>query len=71
MAIHSRSCILNTYYRRFRIRKKNALLNLVNNQPDIGKIYLYAKDSFKAKYQYSINNCEKVALDHLMILKLL
>ena len=23
---------------------KNALLNLINNQPDINKIYLYAKD---------------------------
>ena len=24
--------------------KTNALLNLINNQPDIDKIYLYAKD---------------------------
>ena len=24
--------------------KANALLNLINNQPDIDKIYLYAKD---------------------------
>ena len=24
--------------------KMNALLNLVNNEPDIDKIYLYAKD---------------------------
>ena len=31
-------------------RKTNALLNLINNQPDIGKIYLYPKDSYKAKY---------------------
>ena len=28
--------------------KTNALLNLVNNQPDLDKIYLYAKDSYKA-----------------------
>ena len=27
--------------------KTNALLNLINNQPDIDKIYLYAKDHFK------------------------
>ena len=31
---------------------KNALLNLINNQPDIDKIYLYAKDPFEVKYQY-------------------
>ena len=31
--------------------KTNALLNLINNQPDIDKIYLYAKDLYEAKYQ--------------------
>ena len=31
--------------------KTNALLNLINNQADIDKIYLYTKDPFKAKYQ--------------------
>ena len=30
--------------------KRNALLNLINNQPDIDKIYLYSKDPFEAKY---------------------
>ena len=40
--------------------KTNALLNLINNQPDIDKIYLYAKDLYEAKYQYLINKCEKV-----------
>ena len=44
--------------------KTNALLNLINNQPDIEKIYLYAKDPYDAKYQYLINKCEKVGLDH-------
>ena len=44
--------------------KTNALLNLMNNQPDIGKIYLYAKDPYEAKYQYLINKREKVGLDH-------
>ena len=33
-------------------RKTNALLNLINNQPDIDKIYLYAKDPYEAKHQY-------------------
>ena len=44
--------------------KTNALLNLINNQPDIDKIYLYAKDPYEAKYQYLINRHEKVGLDH-------
>ena len=44
--------------------KTNALLNLINSQPDIDKIYLYEKDSYEAKYQYLINKREKVGLDH-------
>ena len=35
--------------------KTNALLNLINNQPHIDKIYLYAKDPHEAKYQHLIN----------------
>ena len=31
--------------------KTDALLNLINNQPDIDKIYLYAKDPYEAKNQ--------------------
>ena len=38
-------------------------MNLINNQPDTDKIYLYAKDPYKAKYQYLINKREKVGLD--------
>ena len=45
--------------------KTNALLNLINNQPDIDKIYLYAKDPYEAKFQYLINKREKVGLDPL------
>ena len=30
--------------------KANVLLNLINNQSDIDKIYLYAKVSYEAKY---------------------
>ena len=44
--------------------KTNALLNLINNHPDIDKIYLYAKDSYEAKYQYLINKREQVGLNH-------
>ena len=39
--------------------KTNAILKSINNQPDIDKIYLYAKDPFEAKYQYLINKREK------------
>ena len=42
--------------------KTNVLLNLIDNQPDIDKIYLYAKDPYEAKYQYLINIREKVGL---------
>ena len=44
--------------------KTNALFNLINSQPDIDKKYLYAKDPYKAKYQYLINKRERVGLDH-------
>ena len=40
--------------------KTNTLLNLIENQPDIDKKYLYAKDPDEAKYQYLINIREKV-----------
>ena len=39
-------------------------MNLINNQPNIDKIYLYAKDPYEAKYQYLINKREKVGQYH-------
>ena len=45
--------------------KTNALLNLINNQPDIDKIYLYAKDPYEAKYQFLINKRGSTGLKHL------
>ena len=39
--------------------KANALLNLINNEPDIDKIYLYVKDPYEAKYQLLVTK-EKV-----------
>ena len=61
-------CILDHPYRILIIGgsgtgKTNALLNLINNQPDIDNI-LYAKDPYKAKYQYLINKREKVGLKY-------
>ena len=44
--------------------KTNALLNLIHTQPDIDKIYLYAKDPYEAKYQYLINKREGVGINH-------
>ena len=44
--------------------KTNALLNLIEHQPDIDKIYLYTKDSYEAKYQYLIKIREKVGIDY-------
>ena len=44
--------------------KTNALLSLINNQPDIDKIYPYAKDPYEVKCQYIINKREKVGLDN-------
>ena len=44
--------------------KTIALLNLINNQPDIDKIYLYAKDPYETKYQFLINKTESTGLKH-------
>ena len=43
--------------------KTNVLLNLIEKQPDIDKIYFYAKDLYEAKYQYLINIREKVGIN--------
>ena len=44
--------------------KTTALLNLVNKQLNIDKIYLYTKDPYETKHQYLINIHEKVGLNH-------
>ena len=58
------SSIQNTNNRRFRIWKTNVLLNLINNQPEIDKKYLYAKDLYEAKYQFLVNKRESTGLKH-------
>ena len=65
MAIYSRSSIQNINNRGLWNREKNALLNLINNQQDIYKIYLHAKDPYEDKYQYLINKRECVGINHL------
>ena len=44
--------------------KRNSLLSLINNQPDIDKIYLYAKDPYEAKYQFLIKKRESTGLNN-------
>ena len=46
-------------------RKANTLLNLIENHPDIDKIYLYVKDLYESKHQYLINKRECVGVNHL------
>ena len=46
------------------LRKTNTLLNLINNQPDIDKIYLYAKNIYEPKYHFLINKRESTGLKH-------
>ena len=46
-------------------RKTKVLLNLINNEPDIGEIYLYAKYLYEAKYQLLINKTESTGLKYL------
>ena len=41
------------------------MLNLINHEPDIDKIYLYAKDSYEAKYQLLIIKRESTAIKYL------
>ena len=37
---------------------------VLENQPDIDKIYLYANDSYEEKYQYLINKRKSVGINH-------
>ena len=43
--------------------KTNLLLNLIENQSDIDKIYFYVKDPYESKYQYFINEREGIGIN--------
>ena len=45
--------------------KTNALLNLINKQNDIDKIFLYTKDLSEPKYEFLIKKCENAGIKHL------
>ena len=42
-------------------RKINWLFNLISQEPDIDKVYLYTKDPFKAKSKFLINKRKSTA----------
>ena len=44
--------------------KTNTLLNLLNHEPDIDKIFLYAKDPYEAKYLFLNNKQKSTGLKH-------
>ena len=44
--------------------KTNALLNLISQENDIDKIYLYAKDLSEPKYEFLIKKCEDAGTKH-------
>ena len=44
--------------------KTNSLFNLINEEPDIDEIYLYAKDPYEAKFQFLISKRESTSLKH-------
>ena len=46
-------------------RKTNALLHLINQQVDIDKIYLYAKNLSEPKYKFLIKKHENAGIKHL------
>ena len=45
--------------------KTNTLLNLINEQNDIDKIYLYARDLSEPKYEYLIKKREDAGIKHV------
>ena len=45
--------------------KLNSLLNAINEEPDIDKVYLYTQHPYKAKYQLLIKKIESTSLKHI------
>ena len=46
------------------LEKKKVVVNLISHQPDIDKIYLYAKNPNEAKHNLFINKRKCVGLKH-------
>ena len=47
------------------LEKINALINLINEQNDFDKIYLYAKDLSEPNYKYLIKKREDLGIKHV------
>ena len=45
--------------------KKNNLLNVIKEQRDNDKTYLYVEDLSEPKYEYLIKNCEDAGIKHV------
>ena len=65
MAIYSRSSLTILIIGCSGSLKTNVLLNLINKQNDIDKIYLYAKDLSEPKYKFLMKNRENAGIKHL------
>ena len=65
MAIYSRSSLTILIIGCSGSVKTNVLLNLINKQNDIDKIYLYAKDLSEPKYKFLMKNRENAGIKHL------
>ena len=46
--------------------RTNSFFNLISQQPDIDKVYLYTKDPFEAKYQLLLDKLERIGLNHFI-----
>ena len=64
MAMYSRSSVQNFDNWWFWIGKTNALINLINEQYIIDKIYLHVKDLSEPKYEYLIKKHENTGIKH-------
>ena len=47
-----------------RLGKTSSLCNLINEEPDIDKIYQYTKDPYKSKYRFLLEKSESTELKH-------
>ena len=65
MALYTRSPIQNFNIGGSGSGKTNTLLNLINEQRNIDKIYLYAKDLGESNYEHLIKNRENAVIKHL------
>ena len=65
MALYFRTSVPNLDNWRFWIKKTNALIDLINEQDNIDKIYFYAKDLSKPKYEFLIKKQENAGTKNL------